>query len=257
MPLSAAEPQPAPFELMQSKHIAVKVKINGKGPYRFIFDTGAPFMLVNLRTAKDSGMVAKDLRPPWFAFFNALGPVKVKSVELGSTKITDTTIAVMDHPTVELISKVLGPIDGLVGYPFFAAFATTIDYQKKQLTFTPNGAVAPGSQDVFESLIETLTEDQPAEKVVAPAALWGLVLRKDDGDSAPGVTVQQVRPAGAAAAAGLRAGDRLLTLDGRWTDSVADAFQAAGFVKPNTPVKLAVRRGKMDIILTVTPRKGL
>src|SRR5438552_1298696 len=115
LPLSAAESSAVPFEVIQSKHIAVKVKINGKGPYRFIFDTGAPFMLVNLKTAKDSGMVAKDMRPPWFAFFNSLGPVKVKTLELGSTKINDTTIAVMDHPTVEVISKALGPIDGLVG----------------------------------------------------------------------------------------------------------------------------------------------
>src|SRR6266480_1510293 len=123
-PLTAADAKPStvPFEIIKSKHIAVNVKINGKGPYRFIFDTGAPFMLVNLKTAKDSSMVAKDLRPPWYAFFNSLGPVKVKSLELGALKLENTNVAVMDHPTVEVMAKTLGPVDGLVGYPFFAAF---------------------------------------------------------------------------------------------------------------------------------------
>jgi hypothetical protein len=256
-PVAAAEPSPVPFELLRSKHIAVKVKINSKGPYRLIFDTGAPFMLVNFKTAKDSGMIAKDTRPPWFAFFNSLGPVKVRTLEVGQTKLEDTSIAVMDHPTVEAISKALGPIDGLVGYPFFAAFRTTIDYQAKQLTFVRNGASAPGSQDVIESLLEVMTEDQPAEKVLAPAAQWGFVLHKDKADAEPGVTVQEVRAGSAAAVGGVQKGDRLLTLNGRWTDSLADAFMAAGAIKPGTKARLVVRRGNREITLSATPRKGL
>ena len=30
------------FELLKSGHMAVDVKVNGKGPYKLIFDTGAP-----------------------------------------------------------------------------------------------------------------------------------------------------------------------------------------------------------------------
>ena len=172
-------------------------------------------------------------------------------------KIRDTSIVVMDHPTVEVISKALGPIDGLIGYPFFAAFVTTIDYQKKQFTFTPNGAKPVSSQEVIEWLIETFSEDQAPEKILAPAALWGFVVGKEPGDDKAGVTVQEVRAASPAATAGLQKGDRLLTIDARWTDTVADVFQAAGFVKPLASVKLLVRRGEKDIILSVTPRKGL
>ena len=32
-----------PFELLKTRHIVVSIKINGKGPYRVIFDTGSPF----------------------------------------------------------------------------------------------------------------------------------------------------------------------------------------------------------------------
>src|SRR5207302_5303192 len=45
--VGADEPKPTvpatvPFELLETKHMAVKIKLNGKGPYRVIFDTGAP-----------------------------------------------------------------------------------------------------------------------------------------------------------------------------------------------------------------------
>ena len=50
---------------------------------------------------------------------------------------------------------------------------------------------------------------------------------------------------------------RLLTLDGRWTDSLADLYTAAGFVKPGTAVKVVVTRGKKEMTFTVTPTAGL
>ena len=59
-----------------------------------------------------------------------------------------------------------------------------------------------------------------------------------------------------AAAGGLKAGDRLLTLDGRWTDSLSDAFIAASFVKPGSPAVLTVKRDGKEVKLTVKPAKG-
>ena len=35
-----------------SGHLAVQVKINGKGPYRLVFDTGAPMILVSTESAR-------------------------------------------------------------------------------------------------------------------------------------------------------------------------------------------------------------
>ena len=43
----AARPVSVPFELLKSGHMAVQVKVNGKGPYWLIFDTGAPTSLLN------------------------------------------------------------------------------------------------------------------------------------------------------------------------------------------------------------------
>ena len=53
-----------PFELLKSGHMAVQVKVNGKGPYRLIFDTGAPMNLLSNKAAKDAGVVDAKAKKP-------------------------------------------------------------------------------------------------------------------------------------------------------------------------------------------------
>ncbi|MBV9125479.1 MAG: aspartyl protease family protein, partial [Planctomycetes bacterium] len=62
-----------PFELLKTKHITVKVKLNGKGPFRVIFDTGAPVNLINNRAARESGMVSAQETPSLFSLFGSMG----------------------------------------------------------------------------------------------------------------------------------------------------------------------------------------
>jgi S1-C subfamily serine protease len=66
-----------------------------------------------------------------------------------------------------------------------------------------------------------------------------------------------VMPESAAAKAGLKAGDRLLTLDGRWTDSIADTYIAAGQLRPGMSAIAQVLRGKELLKLSVAVRAGL
>src|SRR5207245_1874658 len=44
---AADKPVTVPFELLKTGHMAIMVKINGKGPYKVIFDTGAPVSQIN------------------------------------------------------------------------------------------------------------------------------------------------------------------------------------------------------------------
>jgi hypothetical protein len=252
-----AEPISVPFELLRSKHIAVKVMINGKGPYRLIFDTGAPFILVNSKTAEASGML-KGVKKPFFSVFNSMGPAKIKNFDVGGVKIEGTQAAVMDHPTVELLSKALGPIEGLVGFPFFARYKMTIDYSAKTMLLAPSGFELNDEEYDPNLLGQKIMEGaKDGPRVLAPAAQWGFVPAKEKDDVADGVVVKEVHADSAASAGGLRAGDRLLTLDGRWTDSVNDAFDAARHVKPGNAVKLVVLRDGKQVTLTVAPRAGL
>lgn len=252
-----AKPVVVPFELLSSRHMAVRVKINGKGPYRLVFDTGAPLNLINNRIAKDSGVLDPKAKKPAFDFFGAMGQHEIKTLEVGDAKLEKVNAVVMDHPTVAAISQVLGPIDGIIGFPFFARYKMTVDYQKKELTLVPNGYV-PG--DYLEGMMNKLMDAQNQSKdpkVLAPAGVWGLVVDKGADDDEAGVVVKEVLSGGPAAAAGLKAGDRLLTVDGRWTDTVSDTFLAASLVKPGKTAAVVVKRDGKEVKLTVKPAKGV
>src|SRR3954463_14733071 len=81
-------PVTVPFELLKTGHMAVMVKVNGKGPYRLIFDTGAPITLLNNKIAKEAGLL-KDVPRPLFTLFGSMGEVKVKALQVGGQNAED------------------------------------------------------------------------------------------------------------------------------------------------------------------------
>jgi hypothetical protein len=203
-----------------------------------------------------SGLLPKDAQAKPLGLLGAMGQVPIPLLELGGLKAEQVPAVVMDHPVLEAADEVLGRVDGILGFPFFARYRLTLDYQAKQMTFVPTGYQPP---DVLKGLLAALlSRNQPTEDVVlAPAAQWGFVVHKKAKDKDEGVTIQNVLPGSAAAAAGLQAGDRLLTLDGRWTDSVADCYAAAEHVRPGTTVPAVVRRAGRERTVRITPRNGL
>jgi membrane-associated protease RseP (regulator of RpoE activity) len=249
------EPLSVPFDLLQTKHIVVQVRINGKGPYRVIFDTGAPVSLINSRTARETNLLPKNAPQPLFNLFGPAAQTSMNTLEIAGLKARSVPVIVMDHPTVEMISRVLGPVEGILGFPFFARYKMTLDYQAKRLTFAPSSFEPP---DILQTLVaDLLGGEKPITKFLAPAGLWGLRVDKKSDDEASGVTINEVWPGGAAAVAGLRAGDRLLALDGRWTDSVADCYAAAGYVKPGTEIRIVIERQGKEIEVSIKPLAGL
>jgi S1-C subfamily serine protease len=134
----------------------------------------------------------------------------------------------------------------------------TIDYQKKELTFTPNGYEPPDAMEAMMAAVMALmARDKPPTKVLSASGQWGMIADKSEDDEDAGVTIKKVMPNSPAAKAGLKAGDRLLTLDDRWTDSVPDCYTAAATVKAGTTVKLKILRDKKDLEISVTPASGL
>src|SRR6266404_8544193 len=216
------EPKTVKFDMLKTQHIVVDVKINGKGPFRLIFDTGAPAMLIDNHVAKEAGVIGKNARRPAFAPFGMMGePMKMKTFELGDLKAEDVDAIVMEHPTVSAISKMFGPIHGIVGFPFFARYRTTVDYQAKEMTFVPTSFKPT---DIFQSLQAKLMSSMSGSgdkgpTILAPAGQWGFTADKSSGDEAAGLDIKEVLANSPAAKAGLKAGDRLLTLDSRWTDT--------------------------------------
>lgn len=262
-PKEAAKPQVVKFDLVSSGHFIVKAKINGKGPYNLIFDTGAPVTLVTPKVAKETGLdkAVKD-KPP-IALFGMMGQAQIKDFQVGDVKAEGVATMILDHPTVKAFSDAFqdkyGSIEGIVGFPFFARYKMTVDYKAEEMTFVPNG-YKPGNvmQDLMQTMMGSFLGGGKAEpRIAAPAGLWGLELAKASKDEDAGIDVKAVLKDGPAAAAGLKAGDRILTIDGRWTDTLADAYQAASFVKPGRPAVVVVKRDGKEVKLTVSPKTGL
>ena len=158
------------------------------------------------------------------------GEGKIKTLEVGELKAKDLPVIVLDHPTLKALGGFLGrPLDGIIGFTFFARYRTTIDYQAKMMTLEP---VDFEVRDLIKDLPDRLAGPKVARRrVLAPAGLWGLTLGEPVDDGA-GVAIKTVRPGSPAEAAGLKPGDVLTTLDGRWTTNVADAYAAAAAATP-------------------------
>lgn len=253
----AVKPAVIPFEMLKSGHMAVKVRVNGKGPYRVIFDTGAPINLFNNKLAEEAGLF-KGAQKTTLPFIGTIAEVHAKELQVGSEKATDQPAIVMDHPLVELMSKKLGGLYGIVGFPFFARYNMTIDYQAETLTLTRSGYDPPNPLKSLEStMIQLLTAGSPSAKVLSPAAQWGLKVSRKSDDVAAGVDIKEVLPGTAAAEAGLKAGDRLLTVDDRWTDTVPDLYDIAGYLEAGVTVPVVILRDGKKMELKIKLRAGL
>jgi hypothetical protein len=250
-PISAT----VPFEILRTKHLAVKVMVNGKGPYRVIYDTGAPITLLNNKVAKEAELVSQDTaKMP--AFFGMRGQMLVKKLELGNLVAEDTPVIVMDHPLLKAFSQVLGPVDGIIGFPFFARYRTTIDYQLETITFV---AVDYRPTNMMDAILLLMMDpkEKPAKKNFSSSAVWGFTVDKAKEDQEAGVDIKEVVPGSAAEAAGFQPGDRLLILDGTWTDSVVDCYRAASGVQVGRTVTARIKRKDQELEKKITPRAGL
>ncbi|RUL89401.1 PDZ domain-containing protein [Tautonia sociabilis] len=162
----------------------------------------------------------------------------------------------MDHPVVNALGDILGkPIDGLVGHSFFARYKTTIDYQAKTMAFEP---VDHEIRDFLGGLPDRLMGPKVARRIVLePAALVGIELEDTEADGTEGVTVASVLTGSPAESAGLRVGDVITSIDGRWTTNIGDAYYAASKLSPGEPITILVRREGEEIAVEVTPKAGI
>jgi membrane-associated protease RseP (regulator of RpoE activity) len=265
LPLAAQEPggnaEPpsrpwtVPFSMLPSNHMLVRAMINGKGPYRLIFDLGAPVTLLSNRAAETSGVVQANA--PRSFLFSMRGEAEVSRLQVGDLTAEKLPVIVFDHPALSALGDLFGrPIDGIIGFTFFARYKTTIDYQAGNMTFQP---VDFQIRDLLKELPDRLTGPKTARRrVLAPAGLWGLRLNQAPaGVDTMGVPVAEVFAGSPAARAGIRPGDLITTLDDRWTVSLADVYAAASDAPPGREISITILREGCELTLTVCPSEGI
>ncbi|HEY3796945.1 MAG TPA: aspartyl protease family protein [Caulobacteraceae bacterium] len=121
-----------PFQLLNN-HIYTQVKVNGKGPFLFIFDTGGDDILTP-DTAKALGVASQGALPGAGAGDNVVDTGLANGVEfqVGGLTIKNQGIAVLpfESAAAEGFAE-----QGMIGFNVFRRFVTVIDYGKHTLTF--------------------------------------------------------------------------------------------------------------------------
>jgi hypothetical protein len=130
-----------PFKLINN-HIYANVKVNGKGPYQFIFDTGG----VNLVTpplAADLGLKSEGALQGNGAGAGHMDVslTRVSSLALGDAVVKDQAFMELPLNTMEGSEGVEMP--GMVGFETFRRFVTRVDYGAKTITLIKPDAFDP------------------------------------------------------------------------------------------------------------------
>ena len=109
----------------------VLVKINGRGPYKFILDTGASGCCVSKELANQLGIQSKKSKPAT----GANGSFPAKEGKLGVISIGRAVRRNLEASifSFDTLRKVDESIEGIVGYNFLNRYIVTIDYERNEL----------------------------------------------------------------------------------------------------------------------------
>ncbi len=266
-PADAGKSYRVPYRLTDTNHFLVRVRVNGKGPFNFLVDTGAPALYVSTETAAKVG-----LAPPADSFWT---PVERLDFE-GGAALTDIKARVED-PFQLVGMNALGlpgaSIDGILGFTVLARYKITLDPTSDRMTWTrldylpkepPVPRRRPGEKPPAEmqamnalgplaKFAAALIGKQPEVRLVTRGSL-GVELAADDGAGGP--LVAAVLAGSPAEAGGLRKGDRLVRVRGAGVGTAADAHAALAGVQPGDAVAVEVRRGGEPAPVPLTLKAG-
>ncbi|NBY02557.1 MAG: PDZ domain-containing protein [Planctomycetes bacterium] len=249
--INAEESIKVPLEILKTGHIVVSVKVNDKGPYRLLFDTGAPVTIISSKVATDAKVIKPSLG---FSLFGTGGQANIQSIELGNLKAQNNSVIVMDHPTIKVMSKFFGPIEGIIGFSTYSRYKLTINYKDSSIEFAPNGYIP---QDTIKAMMDRLTASGKSRETLCSKGIWGFEVQKPESDTADGLNIISVAPNSVMAKAGLKKGDRILSLNNIWTDSLEDLFYASSKCIPNEQSKIQILSNNEIKTITVIPANGI
>jgi hypothetical protein len=252
-PLRAEEPAKktsksfeVPYRLTVPKHILVRAKVNGKGPYNFILDTGAPALFI-----------AKDLGKKLGLTPDRRGWETVERFEIEGGVVLRNARARVETPFQLEGMNGMGlagaELHGIIGYDVLARYRLEIDFTRDKMVWTLldyepraplglGGRSAGGGLEVFGSILKVLGGMLGMKAAPDAVARGFLGLELGDGDENP--VVRSVLPQGPAGRAGVRPGDVLTHFQGRTVLNTEDVERFARRLTPGTAVKLTVVRGK-------------
>ncbi|HET6574524.1 MAG TPA: PDZ domain-containing protein [Fimbriiglobus sp.] len=269
-PLAAADPPESykvPYRLTDTKHVLVRAKLNGKGPYNFILDTGAPAVFITKKLATAVGVRTDGKGWGTFDKFEVEGGVNVEGAR---TRVED----LFQLEGMNGLGLAGVELHGVIGYNVLAKYRITYDFTADKLTWVPLDFDPPDPKSIGRG--------QGGLQILGPImkVLGGLMgitpnfevrgrgfLGIETEDRKDGVYVKAVLADSPAAKAGLQSGDKIiavgLSAGGRRKprmtdiDTPRDLTRVLAEAKAGDVARVEVRRGDATETATVTLGRGL
>lgn len=249
-----------PYRQTETKHILVRAKINGRGPFHFILDTGAPALFISTAAARKIG-----IEP------DAKGWAKLDRFELEGGLVPPRVRGRVEDPFQLEAMNGLGlagvRLDGIIGYHVLARYRLEFDFTRDKLGFTPLDFEPPaprglegkmqaaGGLDTMAGVLKMLGAflgKKPARQTV-PRGYLGIEFADGSGT----VEVRAVLADSPAARAGVKPGDRIRRFQGREIADEMALRKLAASLRAGEDVRLEVTRDGLEQSLTFKAGEGL
>ena len=248
-----------PFTQTETKHVLVRAKINGKGPYNFIVDTGAPALFVS--TAICTKLGVKPDRKGWGTLdrFDIEGGVSLPKFK---ARVEDP----FQLQGMNGLGLAGAELHGIIGYTVLAKFRVELDLTRDKMAWTPldfdppapqglGSGGTPAELDALGGIMKMLGVflGKPPQPDVTTRGFLGLDLADDD----KGVVVKTLLDKGPAASGGVKVGDRITKFQGKTVRDVDGVRQIAAKVATGDSVKMTVERDGHSREITFKSGEGL
>jgi predicted aspartyl protease len=143
----AAVSEPAEVTSFEPGHseIVLAVRLNGRGPFRFLLDTGSTNTVVSAKTAQAIGapVVAKAVMG------SAAGSRETLVVQVSSLQVGPVTVSALLASVIELGDVAGGgTIDGVIGQDALGSLRYTIDFRQRRVVWSPGDALDAGGSSL-------------------------------------------------------------------------------------------------------------
>jgi len=268
--LPKGEAKLIPYRLTDTKHILVRVKINDKGPFNLILDTGAPAVFITEKSAKASGLATD--KQGWAAS---------KSFVLeGGLTVPGAKARVSDLFQIEGMNGMgLAGVElhGVIGYNVLSQYRITYDFTADKLAWTYLNFTPPAVNSMGKSNSQgSMDVLGPAMKMLAGfmgikpnfettgRGLIGFEVAEKDGK----IVVEAVYKGSQADKVGLKVGDEIVgyapplkkrqsTPEPEDVERLKELVRLFDRLNPGDVFTLQIRRGEVKSLLSVTFGKGL
>ncbi len=245
-----------PFRLTDTKHVLVRVKLNGTGPYNFIIDTGAPALIMSKEVAKKAK--AKLDKNDFGEFHLQIeGGVDIP-------KISGLSTDMFQLKGMNAMGLAGCQLHGVLGYNVLSQFRIQYDFTQDKLHWTKLDFQAPELQrfkgkadqgglefmgDIMK-FIAPLMGMRPNFEM-KPRGQFGILLNGDKSTE-----ILAVLPESPASKASLEKGDKILKVKKNRIYSAKDLWKFINQCHENEKIELTVQRAEEQKTVTIQLGKG-